>query len=52
MTNVSGGTAVMKDREGYRSISRKWIQGWGQGMALAFFAGLLQYDSMKGDGAL
>ena len=52
VTNVSGGTAVMKDREGYRSISRKWIQGWGQGMALAFFAGLLQYDSMKGDGAL
>ena len=52
VTNVSGGTAVMKDREGYRSISRKWIQGWGQGMALTFFAGLLQYDSMKGDGAL
>ena len=35
--NVSGGTAVMKDREGYRSISKRWIQGWGQGMALAFF---------------
>ena len=50
--NVSGGTAVMKDREGYRNISRKWIQGWGQGMTLTFFAGLLQYDSMKGDGAL
>ncbi len=42
----------MKDREGYRNISRKWIQGWGQGMALTFFAGLLQYDAMKGDGAL
>lgn len=50
--NVSGGTAVMKDREGYRNISRKWIQGWGQGMALTFFASLLQYDAMKGDGAL
>ena len=24
--NVSGGTAVMKDADGYRSISRDWIQ--------------------------
>ena len=39
--NVSGGTAVMRDREGYRGISRDWIQGWGQGMTLAFFAELL-----------
>lgn len=39
--NVSGGTAVMKDREGYRGISRRWIQGWGQGLALAFFSGVL-----------
>jgi len=39
--NVSAGTAVMKDRDGYREISKKWIQGWGQGMALAFFADLL-----------
>ena len=36
--NVSGGTAVMKDREGYRNISRRWTQGWGQGLALAFLA--------------
>lgn len=50
--NVSGGTAVMRDREGYRNISKKWIQGWGQGMALAFFACLLEYDRMGGDGAL
>ncbi len=39
--NVSAGTAVMQDRDGYRGISRKWIQGWGQGMTLAFFAELL-----------
>ena len=26
--NVSGGTAVMKDADGYRGISRDWIQGW------------------------
>lgn len=50
--NVSGGTAVMKDREGYRKISRDWIQGWGQGLALAFFAGVLDYDNMRNDGAL
>lgn len=52
VTDVSGGTAVMKDREGYRNISKKWIQGWGQGMALAFFAAVLDYDTRAGDGAL
>lgn len=50
--NVSGGTAVMKDADGYRSISRDWIQGWGQGLALAFFAGVLNYDNVRSDGAL
>lgn len=50
--NVSGGTAVMKDRDGYRNISRDWMQGWGQGLALAFFAGLLEYGSLRSDGAL
>ena len=39
--NVSGGTAVMRDREGYRGIPKQWIQGWGQGLALAFFSRLL-----------
>lgn len=34
--NVSGGTAVMRDLEGYRNIPRNWIQGWGQGLALTF----------------
>lgn len=50
--NVSGGTAVMKDADGYRSISRDWIQGWGQGLALAFFVGVLNYDNVRSDGAL
>lgn len=36
--NVSGGTAVMNDRDGYRKISRAWTQGWGQGLALAFLS--------------
>ncbi|MGI5989182.1 MAG: glycoside hydrolase family 88/105 protein [Lachnospiraceae bacterium] len=39
--NVSGGTAVMRDGEGYRNVTRKWIQGWGQGLALALFAAVL-----------
>ncbi len=50
--NVSGGTAVMKDRDGYRNISRDWIQGWGQGLMLAFLAGVLNYDKVRSDGAL
>ena len=50
--SASAGTAVMKDREGYRGISRDWIQGWGQGLALAFLSGVLNYDKMRSDGAL
>ena len=50
--NVSAGTAVMRDKEGYRGISRDWIQGWGQGLALAFFATLLKSDEIEKDGAL
>jgi unsaturated rhamnogalacturonyl hydrolase len=38
---VSGGTAVMKDRDGYRNIPKDWIQGWGQGLALAFLSDML-----------
>ena len=43
LLNVSGGTAVMRDLDGYRSISRKWTQGWGQGLGLTFLAGVLRY---------
>ena len=50
--NVSGGTAVMKDREGYRRISKDWIQGWGQGLALVFYSDLLDSDKHRCDGAL
>lgn len=50
--NVSGGTAVMKDRDGYRNISRDWIQGWGQGLALAFFDQVLISNNKEKDGAL
>lgn len=39
--NVSGGTAVMRNREGYLGVPRSWIQGWGQGLALVFLSALL-----------
>lgn len=50
--NVSGGTAVMNDRDGYRNISTDWIQGWGQGLALAFFDRVLISGTIAKDGAL
>lgn len=50
--HVSGGTAVMKDREGYQNISRDWIQGWGQGLALAFFAAVIDSEKRVCGGAL
>ncbi len=50
--NVSGGTAVMKNVEGYRDISRRWIQGWGQGLTLAFLSGVLVSGNTQKDGAL
>lgn len=50
--NVSGGTAVMNDKEGYRGIPKDYIQGWGQGLALAFFSLLLVSDEIEKDGAL
>lgn len=50
--NVSAGTAVMKNRDGYLGIPRKWTQGWGQGLALAFLAAVLEAGSRTVDGAL
>lgn len=44
LQNVSGGTAVMNDLNGYRSISRDWAQGWGQGLALAFMTAAIDTD--------
>jgi len=43
--NVSAGTAVMRDKESYRTISRDWVQGWGQGLMLAFLTKLLACDA-------
>ncbi len=39
---VSAGTAVMYSAEDYKAISTKRIQGWGQGLTLAFLVSLLQ----------
>lgn len=49
LLNVSGGTAVMNDLEGYRGISRDWVQGWGQGLALAFLTAALAKDGENTD---
>ncbi|MDR1530596.1 MAG: glycoside hydrolase family 88 protein [Clostridiales bacterium] len=42
LLNVSGGTAVMRDLDGYRKVPNKWIQGWGQGLALVFLTAALR----------
>ncbi len=42
VTGVSAGTAVMNDIDGYRNVPEKRIQGWGQGLTLAFLAQILR----------
>lgn len=41
VADVSAGTAVMRDAQGYKDTSKKRIQGWGQGLALVFLSSLL-----------
>lgn len=45
--NVSGGTAIMRDKEGYLTISKDWLQGWGQGLALVCLAEFRHYNLDK-----
>jgi unsaturated rhamnogalacturonyl hydrolase len=40
--NVSAGTAVMYTVEDYKAVPKKRVQGWGQGLTLAFLVALLQ----------
>lgn len=47
LLNVSGGTAIMRNLDGYRNISRKWTQGWGQGLGLAFLVAVLARTENK-----
>jgi len=46
--NVSGGTGVMNDAEAYRQIPHKRVQGWGQGLTLAFLSALIRPGVSKG----
>ncbi|WHY02455.1 glycoside hydrolase family 88 protein [Neobacillus sp. DY30] len=41
---VSAGTAVMFDADGYREVPYKRVQGWGQGLVLAFLSLLLKRE--------
>lgn len=41
--NVSAGTAVMLTKEDYNKVPKKRIQGWGQGLTLAFLCSLIEY---------
>jgi len=47
--NVSGGTAVMNDIEGYLRIDKKWAQGWGQGLALALLSAVIESSGNESD---
>lgn len=40
--NVSAGTAVMLNADDYKKVPKKRIQGWGQGLTLAFLSALLE----------
>ena len=46
--NVSAGTAVMNNIEGYLEIPKKWAQGWGQGLALAFLSAVMENERIIG----
>ncbi|MCC3355880.1 glycoside hydrolase family 88 protein [Bacillus sp. REN16] len=43
---VSSGTAVMFDANGYKEVPFKRVQGWGQGLALAFLSQVLKRKSI------
>jgi unsaturated rhamnogalacturonyl hydrolase len=44
--NVSAGTAVMNDVDGYKKVPNKRVQGWGQGLTLTFLASILKYGKV------
>lgn len=41
--DVSAGTAVMGDAEAYKKVPHKRVQGWGQGLTLAFLCAVLDH---------
>ncbi|NOU79038.1 glycoside hydrolase 105 family protein [Paenibacillus sp. LMG 31459] len=44
--NVSGGTAVMNDLEGYLKVPKRWAEGWGQGLVLALLAAVTENQKL------
>jgi unsaturated rhamnogalacturonyl hydrolase len=44
---VSAGTAVMFDADGYKQVPFKRVQGWGQGLVLAFLSLLLKIENRQ-----
>lgn len=44
---VSSGTAVMYDAAGYKAVPNKRVQGWGQGLVLAFLSQLLKRENQQ-----
>ncbi|MEN8907190.1 MAG: glycoside hydrolase family 88 protein [Clostridiales bacterium] len=42
--SVSAGTAIMENEATYNKIGKKRIQGWGQGLTLAFLSEVLKFD--------
>jgi unsaturated rhamnogalacturonyl hydrolase len=45
--DVSAGTAVMNTVEDYKKITKNYIQGWGQGLTLAFFTAILRLERLR-----
>jgi unsaturated rhamnogalacturonyl hydrolase len=49
--DVSAGTAVMPNAEAYVQVPHKRVQGWGQGLVLAFLSAALEYKTNNGERA-
>jgi len=45
--DVSAGTAIMHSKEDYCKVPHKRVQGWGQGLSLAFLCELLEYTTAR-----
>jgi unsaturated rhamnogalacturonyl hydrolase len=45
--NVSAGTAIMKTIDEYKAVPYKRVQGWGQGLTLAFLCSLLPEEELS-----
>jgi len=48
VVDVSAGTGVMPDAAAYKDVPKKRVQGWGQGLVLAFLSALIDPSLTKG----